>query len=116
MSESPLRYEAAFCSNDLFVEFIKKHQIAIENLTEHQLAEAIRQAIQSGDFIRYVRQEDSAQQIVYVPWREADRLSSLYHEILNAVETKYEGESRHETALRYIKERESSNNKPSQPE
>lgn len=37
----------------------------------------------------------------------------LYDELLFAVETKYPGETRHQTALRYIKERE---NRLSQPE
>lgn len=35
-------------------------------------------------------------------------LAEEYDELIAAVESKYEGESRHETALRYIKEREHS--------
>lgn len=35
-------------------------------------------------------------------------LAEEYDELIAAVESKYEGESRHETALRYIKERERS--------
>ena len=37
---------------------------------------------------------------------------SLYHELLWAVESTYEGESRHGTALRYIREREAHYNPP----
>lgn len=33
-------------------------------------------------------------------------MSDKYYEMLMAVETKHPGESRHETALRYIRERE----------
>ena len=33
-------------------------------------------------------------------------VSELYHELLYAVAQKFPGESRHETALRYIRERE----------
>lgn len=32
---------------------------------------------------------------------------SLYYQLIHAVESKYPGESRHETALRYIREAES---------
>ena len=45
-------------------------------------------------------------------WPEYVRLSQggeterRYHELLYAVECKYDGETRHETALRYIRERE----------
>lgn len=36
----------------------------------------------------------------------------LYDELIMAVESKFPDESRHETALRYIKERENRNNPP----
>ena len=37
---------------------------------------------------------------------EVDKIETKYHELLYAVGQKYPGESRHETALRYIKEAE----------
>jgi len=37
---------------------------------------------------------------------EGPSLSMKYNELVFAVATKYEGETRHETALRYIRERE----------
>lgn len=40
------------------------------------------------------------------PWREVERLCTAYNELLYAVASKHEGETRHETALRYIRERE----------
>jgi len=39
--------------------------------------------------------------------REVERWKGLYHELLYAVGMKYDGETRHQTALRYIQERES---------
>lgn len=44
--------------------------------------------------------------------READAIRKSYNELLYAVETKHDGETRHETALRYIKETESRDNPP----
>lgn len=92
-------------SSVLFGELVRKHQLAVETLTEHQLAEAIRQAIASGDFMRHVV-TDGRQAVTYIPWREVERLRALYNELLYAVASKHEGETRHETALRYIRERE----------
>jgi hypothetical protein len=45
---------------------------------------------------------------------EAD--AERYNELIMAVENKYPGETRHETALRYIREAETSNNGPAQEE
>lgn len=56
------------------IALLRKHQIATEELTELQLAEAFRQALASGDFMRYVRFSDSAQIVVYIPFTEVDRL------------------------------------------
>ena len=39
--------------------------------------------------------------------KEFDELQEKYWELLHAVESKYQNESRHETALRYIKQVES---------
>ena len=88
--------------DDLFSDFVRKHHLAVEDLTERQLAESIRQAM--PDFRRNVHADK--QSVIYLPGSEADRWKNLYHELLMAVESKHEGESRHETALRYIQERE----------
>lgn len=92
----------------LMAEFTKKHHLAVEGLTEQQLAEAIRQALLSGDFVRNVLWDGSGQAVVYVPFRDLERLRGLYNELLMAVASKYPGEDRHDTALRYIQEREAS--------
>lgn len=96
---------AAVGSSALFGELVRKHQLAVETLTEQQLAEAIRQAIASGDFMRNVT-NDGRQAVIYIPWREVESLRTRYHELLYAVASKHEGETRHETARRYIQERE----------
>ena len=93
-------------SGDLFGEFVRRHNLAVEALTEKQLAEVIRQAIASGDIVRNVMSDGSAQAITYIPYREVSRLRDQYHELLYAVATKHDGETRHETALMYICERE----------
>ena len=92
-------------NDDLFGEFVRKHQLAVESLTEKQLAQAIRQAVSSGDFVRHVR-PDGAQSVVYLPGREVEELRAKYHELVFAVSRKHDGETRHDTALRYIREAE----------
>lgn len=94
-------------ADSVFLDLVRKHRLAVETLTEQQLAEAIQQAIASGDFMRHVVADESAQSVVYLPWSGVERLRGLYNELLYAVESCHEGESRHETALRYIRERES---------
>lgn len=46
--------------------------------------------------------------------REIERLSALYYELLFAVCKKYPGETRHQTALRYIRQAEASVPGPAQ--
>ena len=43
---------------------------------------------------------------------ERDRLLHDYHELIMAVETKYPGETRHQTALKYIQRAEEPSNVP----
>jgi len=88
--------------HDMTLHLVRKHQLAVEGLTEQQFAEAIRQAI--PDFHRYVMKDRQA--IVYLPGSEAHRWKTLYHELIHEVESVHEGESRHQIALRYIRERE----------
>ena len=66
--------------NKAVSDLIREHALAVEQLTENQLAEAIRQALASGDFVRLVR-EDSAQGVVYIPFAEAERLKSEINEL-----------------------------------
>ena len=54
--------------------------------------------------------EEEARDMTYFPeWAdEVETLEVRYYELLYAVASKHEGETRHETALRYIVERENS--------
>jgi len=88
-------------------KLIREHQLAANEITEKQLADLLRQLLGSGDIIRHVRQ-DGAQAIVYLPYAEVERLRGMYNELIMAVAQKFDGETRHETALRYIREREAS--------
>lgn len=57
-------------------EFVEQHAIQVEALTKRQMAEAIRQALMCGDFVRYIRVTDYAQQIVYLPYAREQELES----------------------------------------
>jgi len=92
----------------VIAEVTKEHNQAIERLTQTQLADAVKQAILSGDFIKYTAAD--AQKIVYIPGAEAERWKTLYHELLFAVSNKYPDETRHQTALRYIRLAETTGN------
>lgn len=48
-------------------ELICKHRLAVNDLTEEQLAESIRQACACGDFQRHVCTSNSSQAVVYIP-------------------------------------------------
>lgn len=87
-------------------KMISRRNLACEQLTEKQLGDAIAQALASGDFTRHVRVSDDAQSVTYIPYSEAQKFRALYYELLMAVGVKHEGETRHNTALRYIKEAE----------
>lgn len=57
-------------------DMVRKHNLAVESLTEKQLAEAIRQALACGDLVRCVRIADNAQIVVYEPYTEWGRLNN----------------------------------------
>ena len=55
---------------------MREHQIAFDSLTEAQFAEAIRQALSCGDFIRHVVAGTDAQQVIYLPYAREQELES----------------------------------------
>lgn len=60
-------------------EYLQKHNLAVENLTREQTLEAFRQAVMSGDFVRYVRESvpgEHYQSVVYIPGKRADELAN----------------------------------------
>jgi hypothetical protein len=87
------------------VDLVVRERIESERLTQQQIAESLRQAILAGDFVRMVS-TDGRQGVAYIPFREVESIRDKYNELIMAVESKHEGETRHETALRYIRERE----------
>lgn len=54
--------------DDILQGFLRKHALAVEELTEQQMATALRQAIECGDFIRQVRVTDNGQNVIYIPY------------------------------------------------
>ena len=62
-------------STDLFAGLVRRYNLAVNDLTETQIAEALRQAM--PDFRRLVNV--SGQQVIYIPYQEADRWKTLYH-------------------------------------
>ena len=65
---------------------IADHALATEKLTEQQLAEALRQALDSGDFVRNVRVDSNAQTVHYIPYRERERLKEENQNLRAALE------------------------------
>ena len=87
-------------------DLCRQHELAVESLTRNQLADAIRQALASGDFCRHVSIDHNRQTVTYIPYAAYSQLRVRYDELLAAVANVIPGESRHDTALRYIRERE----------
>lgn len=59
----------------LTARLVRQYALACEALTEQQLAEAIRQALQCGDFQRLVS-VDGGQQVVYIPFAREQQLEN----------------------------------------
>lgn len=67
--------------NDYITELVKKHSLAIEEFTQEQFAEVIRQMVLAGDFIRFVHNTnnnnfDIRQAIQYIPFYDKQRLQN----------------------------------------
>ena len=74
-------------------DLIRKQNIACEELTVKQLAEAFKQALQCGDFQRHVVVGSFAQTVSYIPYREWEcqkleilKLKSALQEIKECLE------------------------------
>lgn len=66
---------------DLFEKFMRAHNIAVNELTERQAAEALRQAIACGDFARLIRFDGHGQSVIYEPYRQYERLNVIIREL-----------------------------------
>ena len=76
-----------------------------------KMAKSLESSLNTSDHWReqYLKMYTDTHQVARELDREVKRLTATeekYYELLNWVESKHEGETRHETALRYIKERE----------
>jgi len=67
-------------------ETVKRHNLAVEELTEKQFVSAIKQAIECGDFTRLVRVTDGGQCVVYMPFEREQKLESQVAELKQQVE------------------------------
>jgi len=56
------------------MELVEKHLLAADNLTKEQLANAIGQALLSGDFIKLVVASTGAQCVIYIPFAREQEL------------------------------------------
>ncbi len=73
-------------------ELIAQHQLSEEHLTKEQFAHCIKQMIAAGDFTRYVRVDNQAQQVIYEPYSrcmdlemEIDKLKAENLELKNSL-------------------------------
>lgn len=66
-------------------DLVKQKNLACEELTAEQLALVIRQALACGDIIRLVRVTDSAQNVIYLPYAEAESLRNRIRDLEEAL-------------------------------
>ena len=65
---------------------------------------------------RLLKELEEASSVIEMFRLRAEKAESQYEELIYAVGMKYQNETRHETALRYIREREIIKNEPAQQE
>ena len=83
--------------------FLHQHafSLTVESLTEAQLAESLRQALEAGGFVRY-EVIDGRHRMVYLPWQAFEELLTNYNKLGGAVEGCEAGKSNYETTMRFI--------------
>jgi hypothetical protein len=67
-------------------EFVRKHDLAVAELTEKQLAATFRQALECGEFTRLVRVTDGGQSVIYIPFDREQALEARVAELKQQVE------------------------------
>ena len=75
---------------------VRNYRLAAEQLTEQQLASALKQALQAGDFQKYCRASDNGQQIVYIPFNEVEQLRNRIEHLKSILEANDINESEYE--------------------
>jgi hypothetical protein len=76
--------------NDACEEAFKAQDI----LTRDQFVEALMQAIKCGDFVKYVRVTDGAQQVIYLPFQREQELEGKIRELEIEIDSLKANESR----------------------
>lgn len=66
-------------------ELIREKNIQVENLTRDQIAEALIQAIQCGDFTRFVVVQSDQQTVSYTPFRREQELIAKHNGITEMI-------------------------------
>lgn len=72
--------------DELLAEAARQYNIAHDKFTQKQLFEAFRQALECGDFVKYVCVDTNAQNIVYIPFAEQARLQARIRELEAEIE------------------------------
>lgn len=67
-------------------DLIDEKMLAIDGLTRDQFAECLRQAILAGDFQKHVVVSSNAQQVIYIPYHDQERLKARIAELEQKVE------------------------------
>lgn len=84
------RSEASNALNNSIIEFIKNFNIKVEELTQEQTAQALKQAIAAGDFqVMIVKSDDGfsrTQAVTYIPFRDVERLKAKIAELEARIE------------------------------
>lgn len=63
--------------NAVLNEMVERSHLAVDNMTQQQLVDLIRQMIESGDIVKYVREGlPHTQNLVYMPYAELERAKS----------------------------------------
>jgi len=116
MSDTPTPQEAAEsglpdtpCSRSYFetLDTGRKRRVFLDDTPESvRIIENIDIAMRADTREQSLAHLEEARREIENMESEKARLSALYHELLLSVESAHEGESRHQTALRYIRERE----------
>lgn len=80
--------------SDACERLVKAYNIATEELTGKQIAEALEQALLAGDFKRLVEVTNNGQTVIYVPYMgvnelraENERLKQEIIDLENTIET-----------------------------
>lgn len=81
MSSFKMPGEAWATVESLCEELVRRERIAVDELTQKQIASALRQAIACGDFIRQVRVDNRAQTVVYIPFDREQKLEQRIAEL-----------------------------------